>query len=234
VEKTAKLPRRETLRRMVVLFVIGVVQVGLFAGLASAGVLDFTDDFNTFNANRWTKGNHNLGRSYLDPNNVGVSNGNLGIKLPAGTLKGGEIVSNNLYGYGSYTARIKVPYAPSSITGFFLYYPPDYASEVDIEIYNDSSRRIIFATYARGRQTHSQTMTLPFDPTAGFHEYRFDYASGSIKFYADGRLMKKWTNGLPHKSMKLYVNAWYPTWLEGRKPATDRFVLVDKIRYAQQ
>jgi endo-1,3-1,4-beta-glycanase ExoK len=220
-------------RRAFVLCVIGIVQVGIFSGFASAGMLNFTEGFDSFDESRWTKGDHNLGRSYLDPNNVGASNGNLEIKLPAHTLEGGEILSGDLYGYGSYAARIKVPHAPSSITGFFLYQPPDYASEIDIEIYNDSSRRIIFSTYADGRQTHSQTMQLPFDPTAGFHEYRFDRAPGSVKFYADGQLMKNWTTGLPGHQMKLYVNAWYPTWLEGKSHVTDRFVLVDQIRHAQ-
>ncbi len=138
------------MRWVFVLCVIGVVQVGIFAGFASAGALNFTDGFDSFDESRWTKGDHNLGRSYLDPNNIGVSNGNLEIKLPARTLEGGEIVSDDLYGYGSYAARIKVPNAPSSITGFFLYEPPDHASEIDIEIYNDSSRKIIFSTYAGG------------------------------------------------------------------------------------
>ena len=38
------------MRRALVLCVIGAVQVGIFAGLASAGVLDFTDDFDTLDA----------------------------------------------------------------------------------------------------------------------------------------------------------------------------------------
>ncbi len=61
--------------------VTAAMQVGLFAGLASAGALDFTNDFDSFDATRWTKGSHDLGRSYLDPDNVSVSNGNLAIKL---------------------------------------------------------------------------------------------------------------------------------------------------------
>ncbi len=44
------------MRRMFVLLVTGIVQVGLLAGLASAGALDFTDDFNSFDSNRWSKG----------------------------------------------------------------------------------------------------------------------------------------------------------------------------------
>ncbi len=210
---------------------MGIVQAGLLASLALAGALDFTDDFNSFDTNRWSKGDHNLGRSYLDPKNVSVSSGNLAIKLPARTLNGGEIMSKDLYGEGSYSARMKLPNAPSSITGFFLYQAPDYASEIDIEIYNDTSRKVMFSTYSGGSQTHTETMALPFDPTTGFHEYRFDYASGSINFYADGKLMKTWEDGLPSNSMKLYVNAWFPTWLAGKKPTKDKYVLVDRIQH---
>jgi endo-1,3-1,4-beta-glycanase ExoK len=76
-------------------------------------------------------------------------------------------------------------------------------------------------------------MQLSFDPSAGFHEYRFDRAPGSVKFYADGRLMKNWTTGVPGHQMKLYTNAWYPIRLEGKSHDTDRFVLVDQIRHAQ-
>ena len=223
------------MRRTFVLVVIGLVQAVLFAGIASAGVLDFADNFDSFDETRWTKGDHNLGRSYLNPENVSTSNGNLAIKLPARTLEGGEIRSNELYGYGSYLARIQVPDAPSSITGFFLYEPPDYASELDIEIYNDSSRKlVIYSTYAGGRQTHDQTLKLPFDPTKGFHEYRFDYTPTSLRFYADGQLMREWADGLPQPPMKLYVNAWYPRWLSGKEPRTDRSVYVDSIQHVQQ
>ena len=219
------------MRRGFVLAVIGLAQVGLFAGLARAGALDFADGFDTFDEARWTEGDHRLGRSYLDPANVGVAEGNLRIKLPARTLNGGEIRSDALHGYGRYAARMRLPNAPSSITGFFLYEPPDYASEIDVEVYNDSSRRILFSTYAGGAQTHTQTLALPFDPTAGFHEYRFDYTSGSVRFYADGVLMKEWADGLPADQMKLYVNAWYPAWLDGRRANKDRYLLVDGIQH---
>ncbi len=39
---------------------------------------------------------------------------------------------------------------------------------------------------------------------------------------------------IPNKLRPLYVNAWYPTWLEGKKPLTTQIVLVDKIGYTAQ
>lgn len=112
-------------------------------------------------------------------------------------MSGGGLVSDELHGYGSYTTRVKVPRAPSSITGFFLYHPPDLASEIDIEIFNDQSRKIMFTSYKNGNKL-TETKRLPSHPTRGFHNYRFDYTPRYIEFYVDGRLMKKMSRNVPN------------------------------------
>ena len=208
------------------MLVVGTLGDSLMAGIAQAQSSNLSDGFDSFDEATWSKGDHNLGRSYLDPNNVGASGGNLEVKLPANSLNGGEIRSQGLYGYGSYTARMKLPNAPSSITGFFLYEPPDYASEIDIELYNDSSRKILFATYAGGKQTHRATLQLPFDPTEDYHDYAFFYDRNSITFYVDGEPMQTFEGGLPDRPMGLYVNSWFPTWLPGEEPNSDRYAQV--------
>lgn len=113
------------MRRILFLFVFGLVQAVLLAETASAQDVSFSDNFDYFDTARWSKGDHMLGRSYLDPANVGVGGGSLQIQLPARTLEGGEILTNDLHGFGSYSADIKVPNAPGSITGFLLYKAPD-------------------------------------------------------------------------------------------------------------
>jgi endo-1,3-1,4-beta-glycanase ExoK len=204
------------------------------AGEAAAEDLGFRDDFAGLDPARWSKGDHMLGRSHLDPANVDVDGQNLRIKLPARTLDGGEISTTGLTGYGSYSARMKLPNAPSSITGFFLYKAPDLESEVDIEVFNDSTRRIMFTTYSGGRQTHTETTRLPFDPTTGFHEYRFDYSQNAVTFFADGVEMRTWDTGIPQTSMHLMVNSWFPSWLEGRRPKKNAYTYVDWISYEAQ
>ena len=222
------------MRRIYLLLVVGLAQTMFFAGTAWAQEMSFSDDFSTFDTARWSKGDHMLGRSYLDPTNVSVDGNNLRIKLPARTLEGGEVYTNDLLGYGSYSARMKLPNAPSSITGFFLYKAPDYESEIDIEIYNDSTRRIMFTTYAGGSETHNVTKSLPFDPTTGFHEYRFVYAPGSVTFYADGQQMQYWDTGVPQTSMHLMLNSWFPRWLDGRRPKKTAYAYVDRIDFVAQ
>ncbi|QIN82182.1 family 16 glycosylhydrolase [Rubrobacter tropicus] len=221
------------MKRVWVLFAVGALQVFLISGVAQAQGAGFFDGFGTFEAARWTKENHALGRGYLDADNVSVANGHLRLKMPANTVQGAEIRSNNLYYHGSYAARLKLPNTPGSVTGFFVYRPPDFAREIDIEIPNDSSRRIWFTTHAGGRTTNHVTMRLPFDPTASFHDYAFTYGPGAVRFYVDGKLMKTFNTGLPQNTMYLYTNTWFPTWLDGKKPRRDSYVLVDWIRHTR-
>ena len=194
----------------------------------------FHDDFTSFNAQQWAKSSRPFGYGAIDPANVAVANDQLGIKLPGGRLDGGEIRSTSLYRYGSHRVRMQVADAPSSLTAFFLYKKPDYAQEIDIEIFNDSSRRVWFSTYSGGSQTHTIERLLPFDATAGFHEYAIEYDPSLVRFLVDGVEMQRWTTGVTRSSMYLYVNAWFPSWLAGQSPSSDRFTSVDWIDYASR
>jgi len=198
--------------------------------VAEAQDLWSRDDFASLLFGRWQPTEKTLGRGRLEAENVAVDGGKLRIKLPAGTLEGGEVESEETYSYGSYAASIKAARAPSSITGFFLYAPPDFHTEIDVEIFNDESGRILFTTYANGEQTNTIEKRLPFDATAGFHEYRIDLYPTRAEFSVDGRLLHTFDEGLPADSMQLMVNAWYPDWLPGKEPERDGHVQVDWIQ----
>jgi endo-1,3-1,4-beta-glycanase ExoK len=206
--------------------VMGAFMVSVAAAARSDG---FRDDFATLDAERWVTITRPFGKGAVDAANVAVASGMLGVKLPAGRLDGGELRTTSLYRFGSFRARMKVADAPSSLTAFFLYKAPDYQSELDIEIFNDATRRVMFTTYSGGAQTNMVTRTLPFDPTTGFHEYAIEYDTSSVRFLVDGAPMQSWSKGVTRSAMYLYVNAWFPSWLAGERPATDRFTLVDWI-----
>lgn len=67
--------------------------------------------------------------------------------IPAGTLEGGEIYTKELPSFGTHEVRMKLPLAPSSITGFFLYTEPDFFNEIEIEIHNSKNRKFLLTTY---------------------------------------------------------------------------------------
>ncbi|PKM62151.1 MAG: hypothetical protein CVU99_00610 [Firmicutes bacterium HGW-Firmicutes-4] len=190
------------------------------------------ENFDLFDENIWAVSDKNLGRSWLNPLNIAVSDGFLKIRMPAHSLEGGEIVSHQAVTYGSYEIRMKLPQAPSSITGFFLYAPPDYFYEIDIEIYNSKDGKLLLTTYADGAVQNEYNGKLGFDPTADFHTYRFDYFTDRVAFYVDDKLIQEWQDGFPEEyPMQLMVNSWYPNWLEGTPTTADQFLLVDWIQY---
>jgi hypothetical protein len=41
--------------------------------------------------------------------------------------------------------------------------------------------------------------------------------------------MQKYEGSLPDERMNLYVNSWFPDWLDGEKPGSDRYAYVDWI-----
>ena len=218
------------LRRGVVtgLVLLGAIVVSVAAAARS---LDFRDDFATLEPRQWVEITRPFGHGSVDAANVAVANDLLRIRLPAGRLDGGELRSTGLYRYGSYRVRMRVANAPSSLTAFFLYKKPDYAQELDIEIYNDSTGRIMFSTYSGNAQTNTVTKLLPFDPTAAFHDYVIEYDPGAARFLADGVELQRWSSGVTRSSMYLFVNAWFPSWLAGERPATDRFTEVEWVEH---
>ncbi len=193
------------------------------------------ENFHQLDESFWKKRDATLGRTKLQPENVLTENEKLLIKLPAQTLYGGEIQTREELGFGSYEVKMKVPNAPSSITGFFLYKEPDYFYEIDIEIFNEAFNEaeayIWFSTYADGKIQNEHKEFFDFDPTKDFHRYRFDYYPGEVSFYINDELVKSWSEGFSTESMRLMLNAWYPSWLDGIKPDEDKYLIVEWMRF---
>jgi len=190
------------------------------------------DDFTAWNPDRWTEGDHPLGKGSFRPENVSVADDLLKLRLPADTYDGGEIRSAERLRWGTYEARIRVADAPGSIATFFLYeYTRTNNDEVDIEIFGDGSRRVMFTTWVRGRQTNHVVVVLPFDPSAGFHDYRIEWSPGAVRFAVDGVTRAEFTDGIPSSAMYVMANAWWPVWLDGPTPSEDRTSDYDWIRH---
>ena len=74
---------------------------------------------------------------------------------------------------------------------------------------------------------------LPFDPTADFHEYRFDFIPDKVLFYADGQLLGQ-INGsaVPSRAGHLILQHWSngnPLW-SGGPPSTDAVLSVNYVK----
>ena len=73
---------------------------------------------------------------------------------------------------------------------------------------------MLLSTYAGGRQTHTETRSLGFDPTAAFHTYEIDLDRKAVTFRVDGAALRTWKNGALTAPMALYLNSR----LAGRHP----------------
>lgn len=182
---------------------------------------------------RWQAGSNRLGRGQVSPARVAAQEGGLALQLDAHHFVGAQIESEERVRFGSYAVRMKTADAPGSISAFFLYQDGrgDRADEIDVEIYNDGSRRVLFNVWVAGKQVHADEQRLPFDPAAAPHEYRIDWAANEIRFLVDGKLMRRWAGGhLPRNPMRLLVNAWWPKWLPRPAPHQQGEVWVEWVR----
>jgi hypothetical protein len=190
-----------------------------------------TDEFDMLDNSYWELSDKKLNDTTFTPNNIMVQNGALNIKLSKDVLSGGEIYSVDKQGYGIYEIRMKVPNVPSSITGFFMYYPPDFHSEIDMEVFNDSSGKLLLTTYADGKVSNESVIQLGFDPTQDFHDYRFEYSENQVVFYVDDQLVDSFNSEIPKTGMQLMINCWYPKWLEQKPPSEEKILFIERLSY---
>jgi hypothetical protein len=74
---------------------------------------------------------------------------------------------------------------------------------------------------------------LPFNPTDGFHEYRFDFLPGLVYFYADGKYIAQMSGaGVPTVGGRLLIAHWSngkATW-SGGPPKEDSPMTVKYVK----
>ena len=207
---------------------------------------NFIDNFTFFNSSVWTKPTHKTpgGLGWFRPENVSIADGQLAFRFPANTRHGGEIQSQNshLYTYGTFRAKIMCPILPGTITTLFSYQGVDFGDEIDIEIWNDGSKKVGFTVWKleissiTKEPVYNHTILLDFDPSSGFHEYRIDFFPDRISWYIDGIVRDKiYANEIfPTHAMYLMANIWWPNWAgwDIYKPvSTDRFAYFDGIQH---
>ncbi|KAI1862558.1 hypothetical protein JX265_009272 [Neoarthrinium moseri] len=144
----------------------------------------------------------------------GSGGGDAGLQLTVGSeVMGGMVLSAEAattgldYLYGSYRVGMKVTDVPGTCSAFFWYF--NDTQEVNIEFLSadfdaDTSTYPVnlglqtpesrASGYNASQAGTFATHNLPFDPSADFHEYRFDLLADRVLFYADGALLATMAN----------------------------------------
>ncbi|KAK6346105.1 hypothetical protein TWF730_010436 [Orbilia blumenaviensis] len=125
--------------------------------------------------------------------------------------------------YGSFRFNVKVSPIAGACSGIFFY--KDDNHEIDIEILTSH----IHNTTAQadgvpkpGVQLTVQPLTeaqalrnykvVPFDgkfdPTKGYHEYRFDWLKAGVRYWVDGDAYGTYTRFIPRIAGQILINNW--------------------------
>lgn len=119
---------------------------------------------------------HALGRGRVAAVNVVPTGGTVELRLPAGIFDGAEFRSATRLAHGVVEGRLRAAPAPGSITALFLYEGRARRNdEVDIELLG-GTRTALLTVWREDRQVFHTSVTLGFDPSAGFHDYRIPWS----------------------------------------------------------
>ncbi|KAI4115249.1 MAG: hypothetical protein LQ338_007885 [Usnochroma carphineum] len=146
--------------------------------------------------------------------------------------------------YGSFRAGVKLTGIPGTCGAFFWYL--NDSQEIDMEFlssqFNATSHPVnlvlqseaaVAAGYDAGNTKAFQVHQLPFNPSDGFHEYRFDWFKDHVDFYADGVLLRTMSgDGVPADPGHLTLSQWSngdPKW-SGGPPAEDAVMTVNYVK----
>ncbi|KOS18566.1 Beta-glucanase [Escovopsis weberi] len=148
--------------------------------------------------------------------------------------------------YGSYRAGMKMTDVNGTCAAFFWYF--NDTQEIDMEFLSRQfdrenniypvnlviqSRASAEAGFdAAGTDTFKQ-VNLTFDPSADFHEYRFDFFENRVFFYADSQLLAAMNgSAIPTTAGHLILQHWSngnALW-SGGPPTEDAFLSVSYVK----
>lgn len=145
---------------------------------------------------------------------------------------GGEISTvSSSYLYGSYRCSLKTT-AEYGNVGAFFFFSSD-TEEIDIEILSrENSESIMHCVVHENIGDTHKYVPLGFDPSAAFHEYRFDFYADKVEFYVDGAKRTQITDQVPTTPGSIIANHWSSTdvgWADGL-PLADSVMQIQYIK----
>lgn len=162
----------------------------------------WTDDFDSFDATRWGKGNWRMGLVTENVNNVVVEDGVLKMRMTQNgeNYYGAEIFTKETFKYGRFEAKMKMACASGCISSMFLYYNNSDKggtyqwNELDIEILgkNPKAFQSNIITGSKSKQvTSEQIHSLPYATNGDYHVYVMEWTPEYVLWTVDGVEMRR-------------------------------------------
>ncbi|KAL8999358.1 MAG: hypothetical protein Q9169_001784 [Polycauliona sp. 2 TL-2023] len=181
----------------------------------------------------------------------GIEGGDAGLQVVVGNPgKGGMVpmgeaaTNRSDMLYGSFRAAIKLTGQKGTCGAFFWYLNDSH--EIDMEFlssqFNETSQPVnlvlqseesMDAGFDAENTNAFELHQLPFNPSEGFNEYRFDWFEDRVDFFANGVLLKSMTgDGVPKDPGHLMLSQWSngdPKW-SGGPPTEDAVMTVSYVK----
>jgi endo-1,3-1,4-beta-glycanase ExoK len=191
--------------------------------------LRFAYTFDHLDTTIWSVSTHTFdgNAAQFAPRNVAIRHGHLELTLRAGPLgdrqySGAELQLRKDVGpftYGRYEVRMRAAKGGAVISSFFGYESPPPWQEIDIEFLGDHPNAVQANVYNSPGANPTPIppfpilTTLPFDATADFHTYAFEWDPTEIRWYADTILIARTANvsQVPTRAIRPMLNLWLST-----------------------
>jgi hypothetical protein len=214
----------------------------LAAMASAAGAETLRQDFNSLadlNA-FWSVSTWGNDSRVHSAQNVAIEDGILSLKL-SGSQPGqkpvcAEITSKRSdFRYGSYRASIKTSRTAGGVVGWFTYRDSPL-NEIDVEMLTKDNSDLHFTLHHIQTSVDYKLVKLSFDPSAAFHEYRFDWYPDKVAYFVDGKPTATLTKKIPDMEARIMLNHWSGNiegW-GGPAPSQDMFMYVDWMVYSSE
>lgn len=170
----------------------------------------------------WSLSTHTFdgNAAQFNPRNVAIRHGRLQLTLRPEHLgerqySGAELQMRRAFRYGRFEVRMRAAKGSAVISSWFGYDEPPW-QEIDIEFLGDHPNAVQANVYNSPDATPTLIppfpilTTLPFDATADFHTYAFEWSPTELRWYADSMLVAHTTN-VPTRPVRPMLNLWLST-----------------------
>jgi beta-glucanase (GH16 family) len=190
--------------------------------------LVFSDDFDKLDTAKWELSTHTFdgNAARFTPANIAVHNGILTLAVrkrrtgdrpyAAAELRTRESIGT--FKYGRFEVRMRAARGRGVISSFFAYRPVPW-DEIDIEFLGRRTTAVQANLYVSPTAVPIEASPfpvlhdLPFDASADFHVYAFEWDPTEIRWYVDGALVDRSSNpgAIPTLPLRVALNVWPST-----------------------
>jgi endo-1,3-1,4-beta-glycanase ExoK len=187
--------------------------------------LVFEYTFDHLDTTVWSRGTHTFDGSAAQfrPYNARIRHGNLELTLKPDRVEdrqysGAELELKQPYQYGRFEVRMRAAKGNAVISSWFGYFQPPW-QEIDVEFLGDHPNAVQANVYNSSGATPTLfpgfpiLHALPFDATADFHTYAFEWEPAEIRWYADTILVARTASPsqVPTRAVQPMLNLWLST-----------------------